>query len=637
MADASAPQPAVVSAGQPRSRLRRRVGAIVVVALIAAAVAAWWFARPPEPPVQPAGFPLPPLSSSPFLNTAPDVAYVGSDACLRCHPNHHSRYHRTGMGRSMAEVDLGREPHDADFDHPLSKRRYQVRRKDGQLWHRELLLTSGPDEVVLSEFPLKYVVGSGRHSLTYLVEADGFLVESPVTWYTSKQAWGMSPGYDRANHSGFERATGESCLICHAGHAEAVDGSLHRMRIKEAVIGCERCHGPGALHVERHRALHHEAPPPHDAPEPIDTTIVNPAHLSRELGEAVCQQCHLRTSAAVVARGRKPSDFRPGLPRQDFLHDYRLDIPDASMTVVGHVEQMHLSRCYQASGTLTCVTCHDPHFEPRPAIRERYYTKACLSCHRAEHCRVDPRQRQRQSPRNDCVQCHMPRSPTEIPHLAFTHHRIGIHDKPPSLPDDPDRAHDGFGVLKPFLDLSRVKGLDEKRSLGLGYLEAANRQKDEATAMRYRELALRLLTEARDAGLRDGALDAALARLRFDMELDDGVLELAQSALALGNLDGQDHCNALFLVADMLARQGRRGEAIPYLEKLGRLRRHSIQWLLRADCERDAGNRPGMIDALRTAVAINPRLWKAHLSLADHYRSAGDAMRADWHKRRAVP
>lgn len=633
MADPPAPQSGFASVGRSLSLRHRRTFATAVLVLVAAsALAIWWFARRDDPPPTDP-FPLPPLSTSPFLNTKSDVAFVGSEACHKCHPSQHASYHRTGMGRSMAEVDLAREPPDADFDHALSKRRYQVRRKDGRLWHRELLMTSGPDEVVLSEFPLKYVVGSGRHSLTYLVEADGFLVESPVTWYTSKQAWGMSPGYDKPNHSAFERATGESCLICHAGHAEAQGGSLHRMHIKEAAIGCERCHGPGALHVERHRT-------PRAAtevrPEPIDFTIVNPAHLSRELGEAVCQQCHLRTSATVVARGRKPSDFRPGLPLSDFRHDYRLDIADASMTVVGHVEQMHLSRCYQASGTLTCTTCHDPHHEPRPKARDRYYKSLCLTCHQPERCKVDARRLRQESPENHCVQCHMPRSPTEIPHLAFTHHRIGIHDKPAAA-GDPDQDHAGFGVLKPFLNLPRLKGIEEKRSLGLGYLEAANRQKDEHVAMRYRELSLSLLTEARGAGLRDGALDASLARLRFDMELDDGVLELAQNALALGNLDGQDHCNALFLTADALARQGRRGEALPFLETLGGLRRHSTQWLLRADCERAAGNPAAAIVSLETAVRINPRLWKVHQSLADYYRRAGDRQRAEWHELRAGP
>src|SRR5439155_8250104 len=153
------------------------------------------------------------------------------EACRLCHQSEFASFRRTGMGRSMAEVDLEREPPDGGFDHAASKRRYQVARKDSQLWHRELLLADGAEEVLLSEFPVKYVVGSGRHSLSYLVEADGFLVESPVTWYRSKNAWAMSPGYDRPTQQGFERAVGESCLVCHAGRADAVGGSLHRMDV----------------------------------------------------------------------------------------------------------------------------------------------------------------------------------------------------------------------------------------------------------------------------------------------------------------------------------------------------------------------------------------------------------------------
>src|SRR5206468_1983426 len=125
---------------------------------------------------------------------------------------------------------------------------------DGRLWHRELLMGTGTADVVLAEYPVKYVVGSGRHSRTYLVEAEGFLVESPVTWYTAKKNWKMSPGYDAPDNPGFERAAGEGCLSCHAGRAEAIGVSLHRMTIHEGAIACERCHGPGSLHTERHAA-----------------------------------------------------------------------------------------------------------------------------------------------------------------------------------------------------------------------------------------------------------------------------------------------------------------------------------------------------------------------------------------------
>src|SRR5439155_18402858 len=139
-----------------------------------------------------------------------------------------------------------------------------------------------------------------------------------------------------------------------------------------------------------------------------DDTIVNPARLPRELAEAVCQQCHLRPAAVVVARGRKPADFRPGLPLQDFLHAYEPDEPTAAMTVVGHVEQLHLSRCYREKNTLTCLTCHDPHAEPEPKDKVAYYRAACLGCHQPAECKVDHARGQRESPENDCVKGHMP-------------------------------------------------------------------------------------------------------------------------------------------------------------------------------------------------------------------------------------
>jgi hypothetical protein len=581
----------------------------------------------PAPPAGPDPFAVAPLPASPYLNTGPAAHYVGSDACRACHEDRHASFRSTGMGRSMAEAGPAREPPDAGFDHPASGRRYQVEHRDGKLWHRELLLAAGSNQVVLAEHPVRYVVGSGRHSLTYLAEADGFLVESPVTWYTSRKAWGMSPGYDHPDNPGFERAAGEGCLVCHAGRAEAVDRSLHRMKVTEAAIGCERCHGPGSLHAARHSG------PPDGHHEGADLTIVNPSRLSRELAEAICQQCHLRSDATIVARGRSPSDFRPGLPLQAVRADYQVESGRGSMTVVGHVEQMHLSRCYQSSDKLTCLTCHSPHAEPKPGDRVAHYGAACLGCHAPDRCTVDPKRRQAESPENDCTRCHMPTAPTEIPHLAFTHHRIGVHRGPPVTTAAPATSGEG---LRAVLDLSHLSETDRARSLGLGYLEAANRSKEPDRAARFREEGLRLLSGVREAGLRDPAVEVGLGRLRFDLGLG-GAGKHAVAALADPGLAGQDRCTALFLLADEYHTGGRNREAVEALHELTRLRRHPTDWLLLADCEGALGNQAGKEEALESATRINPRLWKVHQYLAEQYRRRGDRDRADWHQQRAVP
>ncbi len=160
-------------------------GALAVAAVV---LLAWWALRQMHPSAADR-FPLPPIASSPFLNTRPDVRYVGSKACLSCHEQEHASFRHTGMGRSLAKADAASQPADGGFDHPLSKRRYRAVRKEGVLWHREWLLRDGA-EVLLAEYPIKYVVGSGDHAHTYLIEDDGFLMESPMSWYAAQ---GLGP------------------------------------------------------------------------------------------------------------------------------------------------------------------------------------------------------------------------------------------------------------------------------------------------------------------------------------------------------------------------------------------------------------------------------------------------------------
>jgi hypothetical protein len=581
-------------------------------------------------PIPTDSFPLSAVASSPFLNTHSDVRYVGSAACLACHEDHAASFRGTGMGRSMAAVDPAGEPPDGIVDHALSKRRYQVCRKDGALWLREFLLTDGKADVLLEEHPAKYVVGSGANSRSYLIETDGFLVEAPLTWYASRQAWGMSPGYDKATQLGFMRSIGEGCLFCHAGQAHVADRSLNRMHITEDAIGCERCHGPGALHVERHRS----APPAGQRPTGmIDYSIVRPTRLSRELSEAVCEQCHLPAATAVPARGRKLSDFRPGLRLQDFWHVYQQGGTDGEMAVVGHVEQLHASRCYQASSSLTCLTCHNPHEEPAPEDRAAHYNAVCQSCHRPERCTVAVAVRARESPGNNCVQCHMPRGDTDIPHHTFAHHRIGIHQaKGAPGGGEPDRDAE----LRPFLQLFDLGELDRQRSLGLAYLALSQRETDPARTGRDQHKALELLSGVRQAGLRDPDVEAALAQLSFDLQVGDPLAH-AESALAHADLAGQSRCDALLVLAREQGGEGDHEKAKAALLELTRLRRNPVDWLYLASCLKALGDERGSTEALETATRINPRLWNVHRFLAEFYRQQGDAEKATFHQRRAEP
>jgi predicted CXXCH cytochrome family protein len=586
--------------------------------LLTAAAVGWWSLRKSEP------FPLPPLTPSPFLNTKPDAVYVGSAACVSCHQGEHDSYRHTGMGASMAVADPRQAPPDGAFEHALSHRRYQVVHKDGALWHRELLRTDGPTEVVLAEYPVQYVVGSGRHALTYLTEVDGFLVESPITWYASRRAWGISPGYDEARQQGFARPIGEACLYCHASQATALDHTTHRMQLGELAIGCERCHGPGSLHVEHQRDGGSQGA--------IDHTIVNPRHLSRDLAEAICQQCHLNSDATAIMRGRQQADFRPGLPLSDFRQVYVFADTERSMTVVGHVEQMHRSRCYQGSREFSCLTCHDPHGEPAPAERRDHDKAVCLTCHQPAQCTVPPAVRQRESPANDCIQCHMPRSATDIPHLAFTHHRVGVH-RPAALGEPAGLQ----GIeLRPFLDQPQWGEVDRRRALGEGYRQMSLRDRDPEARAAARSRAYDILTGVHVAEMRDGNLEAALAQLSFDLKAGDA-LGHAERALADPELTGQARCDALFVSAQERAARGDQAGAVAALLELTQLRRYAFDWLYLANYTRALGDEDTALAALEAAVRIDPRQSAVHRHLAERYRQLGDPVKAEWHRVRAVP
>jgi predicted CXXCH cytochrome family protein len=525
------------------------------------------------------------------------------------------------MGRSMAPVVAARAPPDGAVDHPASGRRYEIYRKDGRLHHRELLRSSDKEPVVLSDFPVTYVVGSGRHALTYLAEADGFLIESPVTWYASRKKWGMSPGYDKPDQLGFERPITDGCLMCHAGRAEAVEGSLQRFRFHEDAIGCERCHGPGSLHLERqNRAA--------KADGGSDDTIVNPKRLPRTLADAVCEQCHLQSVGMVPVRGRRFEDFRPGLPLEEFRFDYEIRRPGAAMTVTGHVEQMHQSLCYQKSETLSCLTCHDPHAFPKPAERVAYYRAICQNCHEHRKPCTNPAA---QDAKNGCVKCHMPTGDTDIPHLAFTHHRIGLHTGAPAAVPDP-RAP---SLIQPFEDLARFSELDRDRSLSLAYLQLASVQRDARTRDLFRRRGVELLDRVEAEGLQDPLVDSMRCRLSYGRQPDEVVFR-AQKALAHPELPPLDRCDTMYILADAYFRQRQYPEAVAVLKNLNRLRRHLPYWLLLANCYEALGEPAAEARALEQAATINPTLAEVRQRLSAYYEQKGERDRAAYHRRRIV-
>jgi hypothetical protein len=587
----------------------------------------------PEPPpgqrqaatsIATKAFPPPPLPASEYLNANGDAEYVGVKVCAECHEREARTHGETTHSAALKDVDLAAEPPDGSFYHAASGRHYRVYRQEGEFRHRETLLDEDGADVAAVDYPVRYLVGSGHHTRSYLIDADGFLCESPITWYVSRQAWEISPGYDRANHRSFERAADASCMYCHVGRMQEPGRQFFKLTFLEQAIGCERCHGPGSLHAERQRAGKTVAG------DSADKTIVNPAKLGRELSESICAHCHLMGDGLVIARGRDISDFRPGLPLSSFCINYGTDSAHDEMKVVGHVSQMRASRCYQHSATLTCITCHSGHDDSPPTERRRNYIRICVECHgdgQASNssgggCRLEPGDRLRQNAANDCATCHMPQVSTDVPHVAFTHHRIGIHERPsvPFALSPSGRPPE----LAPLDDISGLPEIEQARNLGMAYFGVSQRTGDPQAVQYYQFRARQLLESVRQQGLNDPEVVAALSRLYLAAGANDAGVRLARESLRSPSLNSKTRVNSLFTIALNGLKSGQWTAAKGALDELTTLRRLAGDWDLRGVCRSQLGDFQGAAADLRQAVATNPFLPGIRLHLADVYEASGD-------------
>ena len=470
----------------PTSRPRRlrsawgvRLGVVAVLGFAAVAVYVAFFRKANDPPGGPP--PDPRVTyAGPFRNVHPDVHYVTDQQCVECHQSICETYAKHPMGRSLVPA--------ADELHPLTGAKqnnpfpalgsqFRTDQVDDRIVHRRA--KPGPDgsAAVEMDWPVQYTLGSGGRGHSYLTERDGFVVQTPISWYTQKAAWDLSPGFSPAHAIG--RKVIPECLFCHVNQANHVAGTINRYStpvFTGHAIGCQRCHGPGETHVAARKRSDPIPPGP-------DYTIVNPRHLDRPLREAVCEQCHLQGEIKILARGREMYDYRPGLPPELFWAAFVRDpaILDSGKKAVGHVEQMYQSRCFQeskGSQALGCISCHDPHAKEPPEQRVAHYRGRCLQCHTDKSCSVPEPVRRQTSKDDSCIQCHMPRfASSDIPHTAVTDHRIVRRPDQPFQKAAPKPrvgpANDGLPLVSFYRGRPELSDAEDDRSRAVAAVRSA--------------------------------------------------------------------------------------------------------------------------------------------------------------------
>ena len=455
----------------------------------------------------------------------PHHDFVGSHVCASCHASISESYSQHPMAQSLAGV-MDAKPLE-DYENqttikPPGNRSYVIERRPDGVFHHEVGETVDGIVIYDQSVPIHFAVGSGQRGRSYLTNRDGQLFMSPLTWYSGSKAWDLSPGYRPESHQRFDRQVSDGCLACHAGRMATQEGSPNSYDAQhpflEETIGCERCHGPGASHVARYQKAD---------PSLVDR-IVNPAKLDTIRRDAVCNQCHLQGGRRVLRYGREEFDFRPGDRLSDVwivsLEPEKVSPGDAARAVTQH-QQMQESACFQKSQRLGCISCHDPHRQPKAEERPSFYDGRCATCHgqSSPACAASLSLREEKS----CVECHMPRfSTSDVPHTVQTDLRIprsssvpkqrgiprakgGIviyHEGDPPIPDwemqrgrgilaselaqrhaDNRRGSEALTLLRP-LQARLPDDIELLNALGTAYLQ----QENSSEAVKCWELALKL-------------------------------------------------------------------------------------------------------------------------------------------------
>ena len=539
--------------------------------------------------------------------------YVPDATCARCHPDIAESYAEVGMARSFWKAGPASVVEDfsvGSYYHEVSDRHYSVTYTDGEYeFTRYQLEQDGTRYNVLTR-TVDSIIGSAHKGRSYLYRTPSDeLYLLPLAWYAEDRVWKMSPGYERADHSGFLRQVTLDCMFCHNAYPEVPVGSDvlgAPQRFPKDLpqgLGCQRCHGPGAEHVAK-------ANENDSSVEDIAATIFNAGRLAPERRADVCMQCHLQSDSSMMSIVRRPSradySYRPDQPLIDYIAHIESDDVEDFFQINHHPYRLFQSRCHaESEGRLTCLTCHDPHAQVPADVRAEHYRNACLTCHQVEQCGMQHKAPNAAEPvdRLDCVTCHMTKRRTQdVIEIVMTDHLIRRTPPEEDLtawqPRRPPRAA-GTRKLHPF---SKSAQTDADLLCAISGTNGKDREAIEA------------LGQAVDAS-RTSDIDVQL-------HLASGLWNTAQVVAAAKSFQriAESHPDFAFahrMLGRALLKAGRPGEGLTAMERARQLDPNDPEAIfgIALACHR-LGQDALALEGFRSTLRLRPLHLDAHLNIA---------------------
>ena len=352
------------------------------------------------PPLLP---PEQPASSVPAPSGNNRSSYVGASTCGKCHQAVFESFRQTShyLTSQLPQANSIRGSFASDQN--------LLRTRNPDLWFEMRALEDGffqtawsreKGRIVPRTERMDIVVGSGKMGQTYLYWRGSELFQLPVSYFTQAKRWINSPGYPDGQ-AYFDRPVNPRCLECHATFFEVVSeedpmrpylSNVYRQDHYLLGVTCESCHGPGGLHSKNRLERS-------DSGATAD--IVHPGKLDRQLRMTLCAQCH---SGHLVPRNG-PFSFRPGQGTEAFIAVESLRARNSGgVHTTNQPDRLRRSRCFQESGSMTCMSCHDPHHLERG--NRQLFSRRCMTCHQPQVCGMVATLGD--TIEGNCIDCHMP-------------------------------------------------------------------------------------------------------------------------------------------------------------------------------------------------------------------------------------
>jgi len=296
---------------------------------------------------------------------------------------------------------------------------------------------SKPDPLVkFTKDDIAFVYGSKWKQRYFTKKGDDYFPLG-AQWDITHQVWRAYmvapnsdwwvPFYPADN---MQRPTGPLCDGCHS-----VNYNIQTKAVTEWNVGCEKCHGPGSVHVKK----------------PAQANIVNPARLDTVQGTNVCIQCHSQGQPLTNPMNGKyydwPVGFQVGENLKDFwkLEEHKLGDQTFTHFADGtaHKNRMQGNDFVQSvmyEHGVSCFSCHDVHGTDNNADLLKPANVMCLECHgpnspNGPHVATIEAHTHHPagSAGNECVGCHMPKVEQTIADVNVRSHTFRF--IPPSETD----------------------------------------------------------------------------------------------------------------------------------------------------------------------------------------------------------